>query len=83
MYYVYIIQSLLDASYYVGYSHDPQSRVLKHNSSNTGYTSRKKPWKLVYVEEYKTKAEAISREIEIKRQKSKVYITKLIEGMAG
>lgn len=83
MYYVYILQSLLDGSYYIGYSHDPLSRLLKHNSSNTGYTSKKKPWKLVYVEEYNTKAEAISRESEIKRQKSKVYITNLIEGSVG
>ena len=83
MYNVYILQSLLDGSYYIGYSHDPQSRLLKHNSSNTGYTSKKKPWKLVYVQEYETKAEAISREKEIKRQKSKFYITNLIEGSVG
>ena len=81
MYYLYILQSLKDRSYYVGYSKDPERRLVKHNSAKTGYTSRKKPWNLVYTEKYASKTEALKREKFIKAQKSKVFIERLINGM--
>jgi len=40
------------------------------------------PWKLIFNEEYSTKSEALKREREIKRKKSRKYIEKLI-GLAG
>ena len=83
MHYVYIIQSQLDQSYYIGYSADPESRLIKHNKANKGYTARKKPWQLVYTKGYETKAEALKREKFIKAQKSRVFIEKLIKEQAG
>jgi len=78
MFYLYILQSQKDGSYYIGYSANPQQRLLKHNNSLSGYTSRKKPWALVYTQAYATKTEAIKRERFIKAQKSRVFIEKLI-----
>ena len=80
--YVYIIQSEKDLSYYIGYSANPESRLIKHNKSNTGYTARKKPWRLLYTEEFTTKSEALKREKFIKAQKSRDFIEKLINGSA-
>ena len=78
-YSVYIIQSEVDGSFYIGYSKDPEKRLLKHNSAKTGFTARKKPWKLVYTESFNTKAEAIKREKFLKRQKNREFYQKLID----
>ncbi|MFY0644052.1 MAG: GIY-YIG nuclease family protein [Bacteroidia bacterium] len=78
MHYVYIIQSEKDSSFYIGYSKEPLIRLEKHNNSNSGYTSTKKPWKLVYIEEFPAKREALIREQFLKNQKSRVFIEQLI-----
>jgi putative endonuclease len=78
VYYTYIIQSEQDGSYYIGYSKDPVKRLKKHNSSNTGYTSTKQPWEIVFLQSFPTKQEAIGYEKKLKRQKSKVLLKGLI-----
>jgi len=78
-YYFYIIQSLKDKSFYIGYSQDPETRLKKHNNSNKGYSATKKPWKLVYTEKFSTKTEAIKREKFLKKQKNKDFYLKLIQ----
>ena len=80
MFYIYILQSLKDNSYYIGYSQNPESRLIKHNTANKGYTSTRKPWKLVYTEQFETKTLAIKREKFIKKQKSVLFINNLIDG---
>ena len=79
-YYVYILQSEKDASFYIGYSEDPIRRLEKHNASKSGYTSNKKPWKLVYTESFETKREALQREKFLKRQRNTSYYQALIKG---
>ncbi|MBT8220569.1 MAG: GIY-YIG nuclease family protein [Bacteroidia bacterium] len=78
LFYVYIIQSQVDNSLYIGYSKNPRTRLFKHNSSSAGYTSRKKPWSIVYIEEFKSKTEAIKREKKLKAWKDKSMIKDLI-----
>ncbi len=79
-YHTYILQSEKDGSYYTGYTHDIGERLRKHNSANTGYTSRKKPWKLVYVETFGTKSAAMEREVFLKKQKNRAFYESLING---
>jgi putative endonuclease len=76
--YVYILRSLKHGGYYVGYTHDKEERLIKHNAGESRSTKSGIPWKMIYDEEYGTKTEAIRRERYIKRQKSKKYIEKLI-----
>ncbi|MHA7101256.1 GIY-YIG nuclease family protein [Roseivirga pacifica] len=78
MYYTYILQSEKDGSFYIGYSKNPEQRLIKHNTSNKGYTSKKQPWILVYTECFETKTEALKRENFVKAQKSREFIIKLI-----
>ena len=75
----YILQSEKDSSFYIGYSENPETRLAKHNSAKSGYTSRKQPWVIVYKETFIDKTSAIRREIEIKKWKSKVKIQELIQ----
>jgi putative endonuclease len=65
--YVYIIQSLVDESYYKGFTEDPKSRIAQHNSGLSSYTSRKMPWKYIYLELFDTKKEALIREKILKK----------------
>ena len=77
-YFVYILQSLEDGSYYVGSTQDLTPRIERHNQSRSKYTKAKRPWDLVYCEEHIDKASAMKREREIKDKKSRDYIDKLV-----
>lgn len=82
MYYTYILYSPKIDKYYVGYTHDLELRVERHNSGWGKFSSSGIPWKLVYSEEFNSKSDALKREREIKGRKSRSYIEKLI-GHAG
>ena len=62
MYYVYIIQSLKDKSFYTGITSNLERRVKEHNKSDTKTTRSKKPWRLVYSQNYPSRVEARERE---------------------
>jgi putative endonuclease len=66
-FYVYIIQSGKDQSFYKGFSEQPLIRLLQHNNGECNYTSLKLPWRLIYVEELLTKKEALIREKALKK----------------
>jgi len=77
-FFVYILQSMKDFSFYVGQTDDLDSRMSKHSEGFSKYTASKRPWRLKYFEVYVSRSEAIKRESEIKRMKSKKYIEELI-----
>ena len=77
-FYVYILQSLKDFSFYVGQCDDLDIRMSKHFDGMSQYTSAKRPLRLVYFETFNTRKEALIREKEIKRMKSRKYIEQLI-----
>jgi putative endonuclease len=80
-YYVYIIYSLSKDKYYIGYSHDPEGKLLKHNLGATPSTRAGRPWTIVHNERFDYKSNTIRRESEIKKMKSRKYIEELIKSM--
>jgi putative endonuclease len=78
MFYTYILWSEIKNIFYVGHTHDLNQRLEYHNTGRSNFTKRGIPWELVYFEEFQTKVEAVRREIEIKKRKSRKYIQKLI-----
>jgi putative endonuclease len=78
-YYVYILQSLKDFSFYIGQCQDLDCRMSKHFDGMSKYTASKRPWRLVYFEAYQSRREALKREKNIKMMKSKIYIESLIQ----
>ena len=67
MYFVYVLRCS-DQSLYVGQTTDVQKRVETHSAGKgAAFTSRRRPVALVYVEEHKTRADAIQRERQLKR----------------
>ena len=79
MFYVYILESLVNGSFYVGETKNLEDRLKRHNEGRSRFTSSKVPWKLVYFEEYKTRSEAMKREREIKNKKSRRFIEDLFK----
>ena len=77
-YYVYIIRSDRDESYYVGSTQDIEARLTRHNQGRSRYTRNRGPWVVVYFEEYSRRADAVKREKAIKNRKSRDYIESLI-----
>lgn len=80
--YVYIIKCD-DHSYYTGITWKPDQRWTQHLSGlGSKYTSRHKPKKLVYLEEYENLEGARRRERQIK-QWTRIKKERLISGEWG
>ena len=77
-FYMYILQSLKDFSFYIGQCDDLDKRMSKHFDGMSKYTSSKRPWRLVYFEMFSGRSEALRREKGIKKMKSKRFIEGLI-----
>jgi putative endonuclease len=69
-YFVYIIQSQVNGSLYIGQTRDLQDRLIRHNQGRSRYTKAKRPWTLLYSEQFKTGSEASKRESELKSHKT-------------
>ncbi|PKD43035.1 GIY-YIG nuclease family protein [Rhodohalobacter barkolensis] len=79
MFYTYIIFSKSKNRYYTGYtSSTPQDRLNRHNNGMTPSTKSGIPWELVFFKSFDSKSDAIKFENFIKRQKSQIFIKKLI-----
>ena len=79
-YYVYILQSLKDEKYYIGSTSDILSRLNFHNAGLQRSTRNRVPFRLILVEEYATKENALMREKQIKSWKGGNAFRKLISG---
>ena len=77
-YFVYIIYSSLGDCYYKGFSENPENRLLQHNNQESRYTSKCNDWKLVYLEIFNTKRDALIREKGLKKY-SKAQVLELIK----
>lgn len=68
-YYAYLARCK-DGSLYAGYTADLKNRERKHNEGKGAhYTRMRRPVKIVYYEEFKTRSEAMKREYQFKHLK--------------
>ena len=81
LYYIYILRSQSADKYYVGYTDNVERRLTEHNTSpRTTFTSKYRPWIICCCFEISpSRAEDMRAEKYIKRQKSRVFLKKLIE----
>ncbi|PIS40999.1 MAG: hypothetical protein COT26_00395 [Candidatus Kerfeldbacteria bacterium CG08_land_8_20_14_0_20_43_14] len=68
-YYVYVLKSLKDQGFYIGSTGDLKSRLARHNAGLSKSTKNRRPLKLVHLEKFSTRSEALKREKFLKRQK--------------
>ena len=66
-YYVYILKSLVDESFYKGFTENPVQRLIQHNKGEMNYTSKKIPWIMVCILEFLSKKEALIAEKKLKK----------------
>jgi len=78
-YFVYILYSKTADRYYVGETANVSERLKSHLSGISKYTSIANDWEVVYTQEFSTRLEAIRREREIKRMKSRKYIVSIVQ----
>ena len=67
MYYVYILESLSNGDYYKGRTENYLKRFEEHNRGESQYTRSQCPWKLIFVQVFNTKREALKREKQLNR----------------
>ena len=70
-YFVYLIGSYKNSKFttYVGYTNNLKKRINLHNEGKGAKFTKGRFWKIMYYERYKTRKEAILREIHIKKNR--------------
>ncbi len=80
MYFVYLLESRTDQSWYIGFTSNLKKRVVDHNSGNGCVTTaRKSGWKLIYFECYVSKHDALGREKFLKGGSGRKYLYKQLK----
>ncbi len=79
MAYVYILQSLKNGQYYIGFSRNPNKRLLEHNAGQVKATRYKRPWKLVFCQKFTSSQQARKIEYKLKKLKRHDYLDKIIK----
>ena len=73
-YYVYLLQSLKDYSWYIGYTNNLKKRFSEHNKGTNCSTKGKRPWKLIYYEACMNEVDAKNRERYLKSGMGRRYL---------
>jgi len=71
--YTYVLQSLKDHNLYIGSTTDIDRRVAEHNSGKNRSTKDRRPFKLIYFEQFEKISEARFREYLFKKSHSILY----------
>ena len=76
---VYILKSIHHQKTYVGYTANLIQRFYSHNKlAKKGYTTKYRPWQVVYVQFFESKKETIAREKFLKSGKGRAWIKQYI-----
>jgi putative endonuclease len=78
IFYVYILESLIDGDFYKGSTSDYTRRLEEHNNGASKFTRSKRPWKLVFVQAFPILRDALIQEKKLKRC-NKEYLRWLIQ----
>ncbi len=60
--YVYVLRSLKDGDFYIGYTQDLKTRLRQHNAKTNFSTKSRTPFEYIYVESCKNEKDARRRE---------------------
>ena len=73
---VYVIESLLDKTWYTGMAMDARNRLQDHNGGKNRFTKGHLPWKIIYIEEHPDWITARVREKYLKTAAGKKWLIK-------
>jgi putative endonuclease len=77
--YLYILKSQKNKSYYTGITSNIDLRLKFHNTGNVKATRYKRPYKLVFKQEFDNINTAHKAELKIKSWKRRDFIEKIIK----
>jgi len=82
-YYVYILISLKNNSFYIGYTSDLIKRIKQHNNGESLATKPYRPYKLIFYEAFLNRVDAKNREKFLKsgygRKSIKIMLKRYLE----
>ena len=81
MYYVYVLYSLKDKKFYIGFTKNIKLRHKEHNDGKVRSTKYRRPFKLIYFETYISEANAKRREIFYKSGRGRETLYKILKEM--
>jgi putative endonuclease len=76
--YTYVLRSIVNGSYYVGFTHDLRKRVAEHNKGLNQSTRPLKPWEVLYYEAHRNEQDARRREKYLKTSSGKQALRNMI-----
>ncbi|TDO23424.1 GIY-YIG nuclease family protein [Sediminibacterium goheungense] len=82
MFYAYVLFSLNKGIYYKGSTENLVVRVQQHNDGLVAFTSKYRPWKIVYYEVFSTRAEALKREKFFKSGKGREWLKNTLNNIS-
>ena len=80
---VYVIESLMDQTWYTGMAKDVTNRLLEHNSGKNRFTKGHRPWKIIYTEIHPDWENARKREKYLKSASGKIWLRKYLSMNSG
>lgn len=78
-YYVYVLRSLKDGLFYIGYTEDLKQRVYDHNMGKNTSTKNRRPLELIFYEAFLNKFDVLKRERYFKTSKGKTTLKQMLK----
>jgi putative endonuclease len=76
--YVYVLYSVSNQSFYVGFTYDLKARLVKHNKGLNFSTKSYRPWELIYYEAHRNEGDAKRREKYLKTTAGKQALNRML-----
>jgi putative endonuclease len=83
VFYVYVLQSISDDGFYIGYSTDLKRRLAEHKRGASFATEARGPWKLIYYEAYLEELDAKGRERYLKSGAGRRFLRHQLRNYLG
>ena len=76
MFYTYVLKSIKDGNFYIGWTNNLKDRLEEHNEGLVQSTKNRRPLKLAYYEACLVKEDAIKREKSLKTGFGRAYLNR-------
>lgn len=78
-FFVYVLLSLKDHKFYIGFTNDLERRIKEHERGKNISTNSRLPVKLIYFEGHLSKEDALRRESYFKTTKGKTTLRQILK----
>lgn len=75
---VYVIESLVDKTWYTGMAKEVARRLIEHNTGKNKFTKGHMPWKIIFTEQHPDWETGRKREKYLKSSAGKIWLKKYL-----